>query len=156
MITCVGLTVGARLPDLRIPISAKTIVMGAAASRDWQPQHHDSAWARDSAGLPDIIMNNYTQAGFFCRYVTDWSGPDGRIGRFKFAMKKPICPGDEILLQGVVEGVLPSVNGYSWVDIIIKALVDGALATSAEVRLALPNTASSPSPWRCARALWAP
>ena len=66
-------------------------VLGATASRDWQPQHHDKD-AAQRAGLTDIIMNNYTQAGLISRYITDWSGPIGRIGRLKFRMRRPICP----------------------------------------------------------------
>jgi acyl dehydratase len=156
MITCAGLSIGARLPELRVAVTAKTIVMGAAASRDWQPQHHDPAWAREGAGLPDIIMNNYTQAGFISRYVTDWSGPNGRIGRLKFAMKRPVRPGDDLLFEGRVEAIMPTVNGYSWVDLDIQVTAQAALATAAQVRLALQTTASSPSPWRCPPALWAP
>lgn len=156
MTTCIGLSVGARLPELRIEVTAKTIIMGASASRDWQPQHHDAAWARDGAGLPDIIMNNYTQAGFISRYITDWSGPDGRIGRLKFAMKRPICPGGTLLFEGEVEGLIPTINGFSWVDIAVRILDADVLATSANVRLALPTNAGSASPWRCSRALWAP
>jgi len=156
MKTCVDLTVGERLPDLRVPVTAKIIIMGASASRDWQPQHHDSAWARDGAGLPDIIMNNYTQAGFISRYITDWGGPNGRIGRLRFAMKRPICPGDDLLFEGVIDGVIPTLNGHSWVDVAVTVSTDGVLATSANVRLAMPSTASAPSPWRCPGALWAP
>ena len=52
--------IGMKLPDLLLPVTRKLVSMGAAASRDWQPQHHDPDWAR-KAGLPDIIMNNYTQ-----------------------------------------------------------------------------------------------
>ena len=156
MITCAGLAIGARLPALRIPVSAKTIVMGAAASRDWQPQHHDSAWARQGAGLPDIIMNNYTQAGFLSRYLTDWSGPHGRIGRLKLRMRRPVCPGAEMVIEGVVEAMLATVNGFSWVDLSLSLTVEGEIATAAEARLALPANAQSPSPWRCPRALWAP
>jgi acyl dehydratase len=156
MTTCVGLSVGARLPELRITTTAKVIIMGASASRDWQPQHHDTAWARDGAGLPDIIMNNYTQIGFVSRYITDWSGPNGRIGRLKLAMKRPVCPGDGLVFEGEVDGIIPTVNGFSWVDIAVRATVSDVLATSAQVRLALPANGGSPSPWRCSRTLWAP
>ena len=34
---------GGALPPLRRIVSARDIAMGAAASRDWQPQHHDIA-----------------------------------------------------------------------------------------------------------------
>lgn len=47
---------GGALPPLRRIVSARDITMGAAASRDWQPQHHDIAHAQGMK-LPDIIMN---------------------------------------------------------------------------------------------------
>ncbi|MDR3510977.1 MAG: MaoC/PaaZ C-terminal domain-containing protein [Caulobacteraceae bacterium] len=137
-------------------MTAKTIIMGAAASRDWQPQHHDSAFARGEAGLPDVIMNNYTQAGFISRFVTDWSGPHGRIGRLKLRMRRPICPGVEMVVDGTVESVLATVNGFSWVDLAVVVGAGAETASLAEVRIALPATAQSPSPWACPPALWAP
>jgi acyl dehydratase len=156
MISCASLSVGHRLPGLRVAVTAKTIIMGAVASRDWQPQHHDRGWARHEAGLPDIIMNNYTQAGFISRFITDWSGPHGRIGRLKFAMKRPIRPGDDLAFDGEIVGIIPTVSGFSWVDVAVRVSAAEALATTAQVRLALPSQATSPSPWRCPRQLWAP
>ena len=93
--------IGMKLPDLFLPVTRKLVSMGAAASRDWQPQHHDPDWARE-AGLPDIIMNNYTQAGLISRFVTDWSGPSGRIGRLRFAMRRPLCPVGNLTIRGAV------------------------------------------------------
>jgi acyl dehydratase len=151
-----GLNPGEPLPAAVTPVTAKLIVMGAAASRDWQPQHHDRAWAQGGAGLPDIIMNNYTQAGLVSRYVTDWTGPEGRIGRLTLAMKRPVCPGGELMFQGVIEAVLPTVHGHTWVDLAVALSCGEALATAAKVRVALPSTSQSPSPWRCPRTLWTP
>ncbi len=42
---------GQELPPLTYPVTATTVVLGAIASRDWRPMHHDRDFARvDSAG----------------------------------------------------------------------------------------------------------
>ena len=146
---------GMRLPELVLPITRKLIIMGAAATRDWQPQHHDPDWARE-ANLPDIIMNNYTQAGLISRFVTDWSGPLGRIGRLRFAMRRPICPGGIATFSGMVVDVTAEQDEMIWVNIDIEVLVAEKTVTTATVKLALPATARSPSPWHCPTVQWRP
>ncbi|MBC2778963.1 MaoC/PaaZ C-terminal domain-containing protein [Parasphingopyxis marina] len=147
--------IGMSLPKLDIPITRKLVSMGAAASRDWQPQHHDPDWARD-AGLPDIIMNNYTQAGLISRFVTDWSGPSGRIGRLRFSMRRPVCPGGTAKFRGMVVDISAEVDAMTWVEIDIEISLDDTRATTATVRLALPATARSRSPWHCPAVKWRP
>ena len=58
---------GDPLPTLEVPVTARMIVSGAAASRDWQPQHHDHTWAVERAGTRDIFINTPTLAGWFER-----------------------------------------------------------------------------------------
>lgn len=150
------LAVGTQLPPLTVAVTPRMIIMGAATSRDWQPQHHDMAWATGSAGLPNIIMNNYTQAGWICRYITDWCGADGRIGRLRFSMKQPICPGDELLFAGSIKALEPGNDAMFWVEIDVQITAGGQLATTASIRLALPGSKDAPSVWRCPAARWRP
>lgn len=150
------LAVGMQLPPMQVPVTPKKIIMGAAASRDWQPQHHDMAWAQQSAGLPNIIMNNYTQAGWISRYVTDWCGAEGRIGRLRFAMRQPICPGDELVFSGTIKTMEPSGQAFFWLEIAVEIRVGERTATTATVRLALPASKAAPSVWRCAATAWKP
>ena len=149
-------SVGARLPELRVAVTPKMIVLGAIASRDWQPQHHDAGWATGSAGLPGIIMNNYTQAGWISRYVTDWCGERGRIGRLRFAMRHPVCPGDELVFSGVIKTMEPGNDAMFWLGIDVTLATVARSVTEASVRLALPASAQAPSVWRCAEARWRP
>ncbi|MDD3800420.1 MAG: hypothetical protein PHE36_14720, partial [Novosphingobium sp.] len=65
---------GERLLPVVRTVSARDIVMGAAASRDWQRQHHDIAYAREM-NLPDVIMNAPTQTGWLHAYAMSWAGP---------------------------------------------------------------------------------
>jgi acyl dehydratase len=150
------LSVGAALPALRVVVTAKMIIMGAIASRDWQPQHHDVAWATGGAGLPGIIMNNYTQAGWISRYITDWCGEQGRIGRLLFAMKRPLCPGDEVAFSGSIKAMEPGNDAMFWTEIAVALETAKGTATTATVRLALPASVDAPSVWRCTGARWRP
>lgn len=147
--------IGLRLPPLCLVITTRMIVMGATASRDWQPQHHDPA-AAAQANLPGIIMNNYAQAGLISRYVTDWTGPSGRIGRLRFAMKRPICPGSTARMQGVVVDMAPLGAHLLWAEIDLEITADDTLATMGSVRVALPSGPQAPSPWHCPPDDWKP
>src|SRR5262249_6832817 len=91
---------GDRLPELAVDVSATTVVLGALASRDWRPMHHDKDFAQNRNGTRDIFLNTPNQAAWFERYLTDWSGPTGRLGRMKFRMKDSVFPGDRMLFRG--------------------------------------------------------
>jgi hypothetical protein len=49
--------VGDTLPVLRHDVTATTVVLGALASRDWRPMHHDHDFAVNRNGTKDIFMN---------------------------------------------------------------------------------------------------
>ena len=81
-------------------MTATTVVLGALASRDWRPMHHDHDFAVNRNGTQDIFLNTPNQAAWFERYLTDWTGPTGRLGRMKFRMKGSVFPGDTMVLAG--------------------------------------------------------
>jgi hypothetical protein len=60
-------SVGAALPVLAVDVSATTIILGALASRDWRPMHHDRDFAQKRNGVRDIFMNTPNQAAWFER-----------------------------------------------------------------------------------------
>jgi acyl dehydratase len=63
-----------------LPVTATTVVLGALAARDWRPMHHDKDFAVDRNGTRDIFLNTPNQAAWFERFLTDWTGPYGRLG----------------------------------------------------------------------------
>ncbi len=144
------------LPPLRVNVTARTIIMGTAASRDWQPQHHDATWAVAHSGLPDIIMNNYTMAGWVSRYITDWSGPQGRIGRLSLQMKTPVCPGDELLFSGAMKSAEVMEPDIRWMAIAVELAVSNRVVATAAVRLAVPAVPGAASAWHCPPERWQP
>jgi acyl dehydratase len=139
---------GERLPRMEVPVTARMIVFGAAASRDWQPQHHDHAWAVARAGARDIFLNTPTLAGWLERYLTDWTGPYGRLGRLTFKMRKPMCVGDTLVFDGVVDSI-----ETGWVNVALQLTVDGEVATEGSARVAVPSR-DGENPW--VRERWDP
>lgn len=137
---------GDELPPLSVDVTATTIVLGAMASRDWRPMHHDYDFAVNRNGTRDIFMNTPNQAGWFERFLTDWTGPTGRLGRMKFRMKGSVYPGDTMVLSGVVRAVGTDEVGCGWVEVLVSLTVDGALMTDCTARVALPVEPGD-NPW---------
>jgi acyl dehydratase len=93
---------GQLLPQLRIDVTARLIVAGALASRDFQDVHHDKQAAID-AGSPDIFMNILTSNGLAARFVTDWAGPQARLTALAIRLGVPNRPGHELRFEGSVQ-----------------------------------------------------
>jgi len=146
-----AVTTGDALPVLEVPISARTVVQGAASTRDWQPQHHDHAWATTRAGTKNIFLNTPNQAGWIERYLTDWTGPHGRLGRISFRMRRPVYPGDVLVFRGTVTDVSP--DGF--VDVDIELTVGEETATTCSARMALPRS-DGDNPWQRRGDDWRP
>ena len=154
-LTASDVTVGDTLPELRIEVTPRTVVMGASASRDWQPQHHDHRHCVDVANLPDIFLNTPHQAGYFERYLTDWGGPHCRLGRLQFRMKRSVVPGNEMVFRGTVTGVATDEQGTTWVDLEVSLTADDEIATECTARVAVPTDVDD-NPWRRRGDAWTP
>jgi len=146
---------GDRLPDQSFDVSATTIILGALASRDWRPMHHDVDFAKNRNGTKDIFMNTPNQAAWFERYMTDWTGPRGRLGRMKFRMKDSVFPGDTMIFGGTVDSIETDEGGCSWADVDVALRVGEKTMTECRVRIALPTSAED-NPWRRQGDDWKP
>ncbi len=146
---------GQELPPLSHTVTATTVVLGALASRDWRPMHHDKDFAVERNGVRDIFINTPNNAAWFERFVTDWSGPKGRLGRMNFRMKTPVFPGDQMTFSGRVAKVSVDDAGCHWVDLDVAVSVHGKVNTEGRVRLALPAD-DSDNPWRRKGEDWKP
>ncbi len=93
--------VGTTLPELEIPLDRTTIVATAIASQDFEDVHHDPAKAQ-GRGTPDIFMSINSTNGFIDRYITDWTGPSGRIRKVSLRLGVPNFPGDTMTMTGEV------------------------------------------------------
>lgn len=138
---------GDTLPESQTDITAAKIIAGAAATRDWQPLHHDYAFATGKAGTPDIIMNSPTQAGWISKYITDWAGPLARIRRMRFKMKDAICPGQRLAMNGTLVSLQDQAEQGLHATIEVVLTGSGQFKTKATVEVVLPN-AQLPNPWQ--------
>ncbi len=147
--------VGEELPSLHYDVTATTVVLGALASRDWRPMHHDHDFAVHRNGTRDIFLNTPNLAHWFERYVTDWTGPYGRLGRMKFRMRGSIFPGDTMVFTGRVADVRTDDTGCGWAELEIEVSVDGDVKTTCAAQVALP-TDDDDNPWRRRGDRWRP
>ena len=154
-LTLADVHAGDTLPELAYDVTATTVVLGALAARDWRPMHHDHDFAVNRNGTKDIFLNTPNQAAWFERYLTDWSGPKGRLGRMKFRMKGSVFPGDRMVFAGTVEDITTDAGGCGWVTVLVRLTVDGDLKTDCTARLALPVT-DDDNPWTRRGDQWRP
>ncbi|MBO9522355.1 MAG: hypothetical protein J7518_12530 [Nocardioidaceae bacterium] len=149
------LEVGSTLPPLRHEVTVTSVVLGALASRDWRPMHHDPGFARERNGVPDIFLNTPHQALWIERYLTDWFGPLARIGRLRFRMSRPVFPGEEMTIGATVTGVDTGQAGVAWVEVEIEVRAAGELSTAGTARIAIP-AAEGDNPWSLTGDDWKP
>jgi len=146
---------GDELPVLTYDVTSTTVVLGALAARDWRPMHHDYHFATERNGTQDIFINTPNQAAWFERFITDWTGPKGRLGRMTFRMKGSVFPGDTMALRATVTNVATDDIGCGWVDLDVSLAVGDTVATTCTVRVALPVDADD-NPWTRRGDAWRP
>lgn len=145
-ITLADVHEGDSLPELSYDVTATTVVLGALATRDWRPMHHDHDFAVNRNGTQDIFLNTPNQAAWFERYVTDWTGPKGRLGRMKFRMRGSVFPGDTMVMRATVEATETDTSGCGWASLLVTLSVGDEVKTDCSVRVALP-TGPDGNPW---------
>lgn len=138
---------GDALPELAIDVEPVDIVLGAMASRDWRPQHHDYKFATGNNGVRDIFMNTPNLAAWFERYVTDWTGPYGRMGWIRFRMKDSVFPGEAMVFSGEVKGVDTDERGCAWAEVELTLTAGGRVTTVCTARVAIPASTDD-NPWK--------
>jgi len=151
-LTIQDLAKGDALPALAVDVTATTVVLGALATRDWRPMHHDYDFAVNRNGTRNIFLNTPNQAAWFERYLTDWTGPRGRMGRIKFRMKDSVFPGDTMVFGGSVAAIDEETG---WVDLEMELKVGDNVVTGCTARMALPRDADD-NPWQRKGEDWKP
>jgi len=154
-LTISDVTEGADLPPLSYDVNPTTVVLGALATRDFRPMHHDKDFAQNRNGVQDIFLNTPNQAAWFERYLTDWTGPKGRLGKIQFRMKNSVFPGDTMVFKGTVKGVGTDEAGCGWIDVAVNLSVGDRTVTDCSARLAVPVDAAD-NPWKRKGDAWQP
>src|SRR3954463_11847757 len=147
--------VGDELPPLSYDVTSTTIVLGALATRDWRPQHHDYHFATERNGVQDIFLNTPNQAAWFERFLTDWSGPRGRLGKVTFRMKDSVFPGDTMTMTGTVTSTEVDDAGCGWAGVEVVLRVGERACPTCTARVALPTTPDA-NPWQRRGDNWKP
>jgi acyl dehydratase len=155
VLTLADVHAGSELPVLTYEVTATTVVVGALATRDSRPQHHDYHFATERNGVRDIFMNAPNQAAWFERYITDWTGPRGRLGKVGFRMKDSVFPGDTMTLKGTVTDVAVDEAGCGWISLDVTMHAGDRLATTGTARVAVPTTPDD-NPWTRRGESWQP
>ena len=95
---------GTALPPVDIPVTTRSIVASALATRDYQDVHHDLPRARE-LGTPDVFMNILTSNGYVERYVDRWRDPASENESIELNLGTSNLPGDVMQMNGRVETV---------------------------------------------------
>ena len=148
-------SVGHALPTLTHEVTATTVVLGALASRDWRPMHHDYRFATERNGTRDIFLNTPNQLAWIERCVTDWTGPRGRLGRVSFRMRDPVFPGDTMTIAATVTAVPIDEAGCGWAELDLVMRGGDRICTTGTARVALPMSVHD-NPWQRHREDWKP
>jgi acyl dehydratase len=149
-------SIGDVLPELVVEVTPTTVVLGALASRDWRPMHHDFKFATERNGVADIFLNTPNQAAWIERYITDWTGARGRVRSMTFRMRDSVFPGENMTFRGTVTGTGSDDTGCSWVELDISLTAgDERVATTCTAHVAVPNDEND-NPWARHGDNWTP
>ena len=92
---------GAKLPERVFgPVTLTDFVRYQGASGDFNPIHHDEAFAR-AAGFETVFSVGMLQAGLLATYLTDLLGPSN-VRRFKTQFREQVWPGDRLVASARV------------------------------------------------------
>ncbi|MDX1571151.1 MAG: MaoC/PaaZ C-terminal domain-containing protein [Xanthomonadales bacterium] len=93
---------GTALPELKLPpITRHTLALYCGGSGDHNPIHVDIDFAREQAGLDDVIAHGMLVMAYLGRLLTAWAGP-GSVRQMKTRFKAPTQVGDEITCRGEI------------------------------------------------------
>lgn len=141
------LQTGQKLQALCHDLSASDIVLGAMASRDWRPMHHDASFARERSGKKDIFMNSPNQAAWFERYINDCFGPLTRIRRLAFKMKRSVYPDATLRITGEVAAINMDGDKAGNVALRLLLLSNDEICSECLASVSVPACVDD-NPWR--------
>ena len=91
---------GDESPELSVEVTRTHIVKYAGAGGDFNPIHHDEAFAT-AIGLPSVFAMGLMQGGYLARMLADWVGV-GNVRLYKIRFTGQVWPGETIICRGKV------------------------------------------------------
>ena len=130
---------GAILPERRFgPQTLTDIVRYQGASGDFNPIHHDDAFAR-SAGMPGVFSVGMLQAGYLGTYCVELFGPES-VRRLSVKFVDRVWPGDELVCRGVVTELNPVTGGGATAELDLTVTrAQGELVVSATATVSVSD-----------------
>lgn len=125
------------LPEVRMPVTLSLCVLGAAATRDLFPGHHDRDYARGQ-NARDAYLNTMFFHGLVDRVGSDWLGPDAWLLRRRLDMVAPVCVGDTIRTEARVARRYEE-GGRPLADIEVRVLTEHGVGVTARLTYILPR-----------------
>ena len=94
---------GMELPSkTKGPLTVTDLVKFAGATGDYALIHHDREYAKNVAGLPDIILHGQGKLAFMTHLVTDWIGLHGQIRKLSAQYRGIDVVGDTVTTKGKI------------------------------------------------------
>ena len=99
-----GIQVGALRREVVIDgITPTHLVKYAGASGDFNPLHHDNAFAR-AHGYPGLFGHGMFTMGLTARVLTAWFGPSA-VREFRVRFTRQVWPGDRLEVRAEVTSI---------------------------------------------------
>lgn len=129
----VTITVGDTPPPRTVgPLTITDIVRFAGAGGDFNPLHHDPAFAA-RAGFPTVIAHGQLTAGLLSSWVTDWLGVE-HLRAFEVRFLAPVLAGETLTLTGTVTEVQSSDHSSVATVELLATKSDGVVAVKGRAR----------------------
>ncbi|MFC2027294.1 acyl dehydratase [Chloroflexota bacterium] len=129
---------GEDLPHQTQEITRASVIAMAFAARDFYPPVHFDHEAAQEAGLNDVNVNIIATGGLVSKYLTDWSGPKGKLKNLQYQLGLSVYPGDILTYSGNV--IRKSADGdENVVDVEYKLSVAAGVHAWGAATLVLPD-----------------
>jgi hydroxyacyl-ACP dehydratase HTD2-like protein with hotdog domain len=125
--------VGDAIPVLTVTVDETQMFFFSAATYNGHRIHYDKAWARDTEGYDDVLVQGPLQAALLSRALTDWLGGAGRLVAFSVQNRGIAYPGQALTFGGVITGKRP--DGVVDLDIFCRRGDDVLMPGTATVAL---------------------
>ncbi|GLY40408.1 MaoC-like dehydratase [Amycolatopsis sp. NBRC 101858] len=104
MRTPVQVIAGDQVPAREIgPVTQTDVVRFAGAGGDFNPLHHDPAFA-EAAGFPGVLAMGQLHAGMLAAWLSDWAGVE-HLRELEVRFVAPVFLGDVLRFSGEVTTV---------------------------------------------------
>ncbi|MCW2888189.1 MAG: MaoC protein dehydratase [Streptosporangiaceae bacterium] len=120
------------------PVTQTDIVRFAGAGGDFNPLHHDPAFAA-SAGFEQPIAMGQMTAGLLAAWLTDWCGVEN-LRDYEVRFTAPLAIGDTVELSGEVMTVEPIEDDLALATLELAATRGGTTLVAGRATVVVTTT----------------